>query len=443
MSIEHFPRTPRLVNRFKLGADPEFVMHDAWGRYVHAETLGMNTLQSFGCDMAGRQAELRAFPSRFALEVVASMCDSLRWMGRVYPESLANNWNAVAFNGKDGCGGHIHFGRRRPNREKDIEVLDKVNNYMVRAGIFDIKGYCDRRERTHYGRQGDFRTQGHGYEYRTFGTQLSSPWLTYLTLVVSKLAVYTGTPPTSDASKATIVDLLSRFEHLDDDAAIALQAIAKLGMPCQTNTDFKQRWGVSPYPVPVTIPLNRLYFPSMNAPRQETNEDLFELFVNGKELPVRSPVPTWEPFVLPKDVHKIEVQAHTLGHAPDIGMNLVSKFAPISIYVGDICTIETGFKLPKDAIRRALGVDVRFVDTPEMKQISFGIGSGANKSLTVCRKIKSVLSDFELFPVVKASNLAVTDWSTWEKLLTTGSKKKKAKLGRIVGHVMRQEEEVF
>ena len=437
MSIEHFPRTPRLVNRFKLGADPEFVMHDAWGRYIHAETLGMNTLTSFGCDMAGRQAELRAYPSRFALEVVASLADSLRWMGHVYPASLSNNWNAVAYNGKDGCGGHVHFGRRRPNRDKDIDVLDAVNKYMLRAGIFDLHGFCDRQERTHYGRTGDFRTQGHGYEYRTFSTQLSSPWLTYLTLVISKLAVYTGTPPDNGASQTTIVELLSRFQHLDDDAAIALKAIDKLGMPCQTNTDFKQRWGVSPYPSASELNIDRHFFPSINEPQKETVEDLFELFMNSKELPVRKPVATWEPFTLPKDVFKVGVQVHTLGHAPDIAMNLVSKFVPVCVYVGDHYEIESSFNLPKDAIIKALGENVKFITSPNYKQLSIFIPPGANKSLIVCRQIKSVLSNTYLFPVTKASNLDTADWTKWEKAMTSSSKSKRGKLGKIVGHVAR------
>lgn len=441
MSIKHYPNTARLVNRFKLGGDPEFVMADPWGRYVHAETLGMNTLQSFGCDMAGRQAELRAYPSRFALEVVASMLDSLRWMGHVYPASLNNNWNAVTYNGKDGCGGHVHFGRRRPNREKDIEVLDKVNSYLVRAGIFDVKGYCDRMERTHYGRSGDFRVQGHGYEYRTFPTQLSSPWLTYLTLVVSKLAVFTGTPPIAGAPKATIVELLKRFEDLDDDAAIVLQAIQMLGMPCQTNTDFKRNWGVSLYPSLVETDFSRFFFPSMNKPRQETNEDLFNLFINGAELPVRAPVPTWEPFALPQGVQKIRVQAHTLGHAPDIAMNLLSRFVSVGIYVGDRWTIASPIKLPRDAISRAIRQDIRFLEDKTYSELSLYIPAGANKSLTECRRIKSILSNIELFPVVRANELATADWSRWDSLGVEKPKAKKAKLGRIVAHVTRQEPE--
>src|SRR6266446_1625709 len=170
MGITSYPKTPRLCNRFKLGADPEFTFQGKDGSYIYAENLGLTTLTGFGCDMSGRQAEIRAYPSRFALEVVASIADSLRWMGGVENGvTLGLNWQATAFNGKDGCGGHIHFGRRRPQlRERQT----------LTPG--------------HYGKAGDIRVTNHGYEYRTPSTPLSSPWLTYFTLVVNKLMVYHG-----------------------------------------------------------------------------------------------------------------------------------------------------------------------------------------------------------------------------------------------------------
>src|SRR5271155_3396399 len=96
-----FPREPKLVNHFALGADPEFAfINNATGRYCHAQDLGMITTLPFGCDMAGRQAELRAHSSRFALEVVASMVDALRWIPQFYnvDELL---WVAAPYVGND------------------------------------------------------------------------------------------------------------------------------------------------------------------------------------------------------------------------------------------------------------------------------------------------------------------------------------------------------
>src|SRR5208283_5077910 len=65
MSTARLPElgSKRFVNNFYVGADPEFVfMRD--GKYTPAESMGFDTLKAFGCDMSGRQAEIRAYPSR-------------------------------------------------------------------------------------------------------------------------------------------------------------------------------------------------------------------------------------------------------------------------------------------------------------------------------------------------------------------------------------------
>src|SRR5690348_3354698 len=45
--------TPRLLNRFSIGADPELVFLDTTGRYFFAQAIGMDTLSAFGADLSG------------------------------------------------------------------------------------------------------------------------------------------------------------------------------------------------------------------------------------------------------------------------------------------------------------------------------------------------------------------------------------------------------
>ncbi len=299
-----FPTAPRLVNHFSLGADPEFAFVDKNQRYIHAEKLGMNTLLPFGCDMAGRQAELRAYSSRFVLEVVASLVDTLRWIPSFYATNSLQ-WLAPAFINRDGCGGHVHFGRKRPTRDAEIDILNSITNLLTKMGVFDIQGTKDRTDLTNFGKLGDFRFQSHGYEYRTFPTWLSSPWVAYLTLVISKLALHFGTPITyvNGKEKIQLINLLRLYRYLDDDAAIALKAWSLWGTPQYNAMCFKTRWGV--YDGPVYSALNKkniqeYYFPSSLKPEEATIRELLYLFLTGTPLKLRDPQPTWEPFQLKK-----------------------------------------------------------------------------------------------------------------------------------------------
>ncbi len=420
MGITSYPRTPRLVNRFKLGADPEFTFQGKDGSYIYAENLGLTTLTGFGCDMSGRQAEIRAYPSRFALEVVASIADSLRWMGTVGNGAvLALNWQATAFNGKDGCGGHIHFGRRRPQlRELDTNILDSTTKRLLHEGVFDRHSFLER-QRTpgHYGKAGDIRVTNHGYEYRTPSTPLSSPWLTYFTLVVNKLMVYHGQSSMQPKAAEWFIELLKLYEDKDDDAAIVLSALRKFGIPRESKEDFKGKWGVSsglPDPEKCTR-----FFPSMIKGEESTCRELFRHFMDGLDIPCRWPKPTWEPYFLPKGFQLVNMQPHTLGHLPDVGMNLISKGVTVNVSVSDRFTINSGIPLPIKEIKEALiaGIsDIRYTSSLTAPAISIGVPKNFKDSLTQCKLLHDVLSNTELFPVCKAENFSQTDWSKWDNL---------------------------
>lgn len=454
MDITSYPKTPRLVNRYMIGADPEFTFADAYGRYIHAEQAGMNTLRAFGCDMAGRQAEVRAFPSRFALEVVASVVDTLRWMQFAHGADLGGmNWIATAWNGVDGCGGHVHLGRRRGKIEKETAILDDVTQAFNKAAVFDQSNFTARMAHTNYGRLGDIRQQAHGYEYRTFPTQLDSPWLMYLTLVISKLAVYDGTNfyshPKKLPSSEEIVHLLTKYKDLDDDAAIALKCYKLQGLPYQTGKHFRAKWGVGDVGGMPASAVSKHHFPSVIEAHESTKRELFDLFTHGTALPLSAMMyPNWAPYKLPEEVRAIGVSPHTLGHLPDVGTDLLCKFCSVGLSLGPTLHIETNVPLNKSGIREALkeiAHDVRFaslkypLDEPK-RIISISVPKGINTSKAHCKLLKSVLSNFSLFPVCKAKDLGTVDWSEWTTLLKKPVIEKK-KIGQFLGTIKSRAEE--
>jgi hypothetical protein len=442
MSITNYPRTPRLINHFTLGTDPEFTFLDANGLYVHAENLELDTMSAFGCDMAGRQAELRAHPSRFTLEVVASMVDALRWMSVAYGRFVIPlKWEAKAWNGKDGCGGHLHFGRKKSWR-KDSFVLDENTKFLHDLNVLNQKDFGQRVRNTHYGRYGDVRLQKHGFEYRTLPTTLESPWLCYFVMVINKLAVHENKPlqalTASHGQEA--IALLKKYQYLDDDAAIALQAVKLMGFPEMKGVDMKPNWGLPFYNhLLPALKMSRTFFPSVMKAEQRTCEELFLYLTQGVPLPNRRPTPTWELFDIPEGFHKVDVQRHTLGHLPDTGMNLISRGVTVSIQItgGYGIHIQSSLPLPALKIKHALkDVSQNVLCQPSngKDRILISVSNEINKDLAACKTINRILSDTELFPICKAKNLATTDWTYWDNLKPESKPAKK--LGKVVGNVM-------
>ena len=182
------PKVLRLINRFSIGADPEFSLEEK-GEQVYGSTLGLKTGLAYGADLNGRLLELRPSPSRFALEVVASLWSTLKWFYRTVPTARNTVWVAGAWHNQDGLGGHVHLGQKKKPTD-EIKALDTVVRILAGAEVYNERHLLLRRERSEYGRWGDIRPQPHGYEYRVFPSWLGSPLEAYLSLVLSKLVVY-------------------------------------------------------------------------------------------------------------------------------------------------------------------------------------------------------------------------------------------------------------
>jgi hypothetical protein len=445
----------KTINKFCLGADPEFVFQGTDGgdrdsSYVFSQQLGLNTLEAFGADMTGRQAELRAWPNRSALFVVASLVDTLRWMTIRYPATMKYKWIANAFFGGDGVGGHIHFGRKRGDRDASIKSLDNLTSLLTYTGAVDGPGQLSRLAGTRYGRPGDIRVQPHGYEYRTMPTWMASPWSAFLTLTLAKLCVFhhLNVPKIkvlqdSLAGNITqITTLLQAFANADDDARIALIGIKRMGIPKYPQfSDFKAAWGI--VKVDPLKEVDKVYFPPIIEPSDHTVRELFDFIVNGKAITFKQLKPTWKVFKLDADVHKINIEAHRPG-VPEVASGILSKGVKVSINGsrlegsrGWTISVPPTISLDKAAIKEALKKRKGTIRT-----VSFNEGSNNTLSIQIPGTVannwvvnKDVVADIRwllcktgLFPIAKAEMVDKIDVSLFVK----------KKDGSIVGKILYQ-----
>lgn len=328
--LPKFSGQRRYVNRFKLGADPEFVFIsgrkgaiEEEERRVDAHQLGLKQGLAFGADNNGRLTEIRPHPSRSALKVCASVMSTLRWMALCYPDLLGMQWRAGAFIHGDGIGGHVHFGRKRPNRRVEVAALDVISEMLLSLGVYPARETQMRRggDRLHqlYGLPGDFRLQTHGYEYRTFPSWLDSPALAFITLTLAKLTVHNpelllSFPLSGPITLQTqrLKNLLAYYKDTDDDALLACYMLTKGAIPKHTGGDFKDNWGAD-----VKRPISELIIPTMipmsiEASVQDTDE-MFEHLLNGTALKPRVPTPTWTPSNPPRGYYMVIGRTNTLG----------------------------------------------------------------------------------------------------------------------------------
>jgi hypothetical protein len=247
-------RPRRLVNHFKVGADPEFhlVAQRTRARIAASEFVEAGGEGIYGADGSGRQAEIRAYPSRSVLEVVTSLGEALYAFYANVRRVRDLIWWPVPFAFGDGCGGHIHFGRtRKPLQKIEVARLNNATRSLLDAMILDSEGQHQRVESTRYGNYGDVRAQPFGYEYRTMPVWLQSPATAHCVLTAAKLAVlHNGAFPKTREHWALFFRL---YAGKDDDARLAQYAVQHTQcavMCCRPN------WGLTdlnPTPVPAFL----------------------------------------------------------------------------------------------------------------------------------------------------------------------------------------------
>lgn len=323
-----FASQRRYVNRFKIGADPEFVFLSGGDTRVDARRIGLKQGPAFGADNNGRLAEIRPHPSRSALEVVASILSTFRWMSVLCPETMKYQWHCGAYILDDGIGGHVHFGRKRPTREGEIGALDSIEEMMLDMGIYPREQVQRRRggdaHRQIYGSLGDFRLQSHGYEYRTFPSWLDSPELAFLTLTLAKLAVHDpGFVPryakgTAGLCSGRLRNLLSYYKDSDDDARLALVMMRRENVwPRHVGGDFRGRWGIRALlkeELSNHLGINGVQaVPLSIAPTEAEVGEMFNHLMGTAPLVFRIEKPSWSPTAPPPGYTMLIHNTDTLG----------------------------------------------------------------------------------------------------------------------------------
>jgi len=341
-------------------------------------------------------------------------------------------WKAPAYYGRDGIGGHIHFGRKRPYRAHEIKNLDLATSLLLDADVLDRAGQEQRHSNTEYGRLGDYRLQPHGYEYRSIPTWLCSPEVAFLTLTVAKLTLL-HKPQFRfrvGAAKSQIVALLATYKAFDDDAAIAYRWIRKVGMPQFTVENFKSRWGIAPsllcdrkyaqYP-------QKYFVPEVIKPHRQTIETVFNYLTRFTPIPVADTREvTWDLFQLPRGVHNVVVQQHVTGLA-EIGSGLVSKGVQAQVHFGNYgergyeWTIETPIPLDRCRIQKELERRIPSYEGKLNYQYNSDFGTlvfkfpgdifeGHMPVKTLCCGFRELISDPTLFPVCKGNKFYQVRW---------------------------------
>lgn len=280
--------SPRLVNHFSLGADPEFCFMTLNGERYPAEGFGLHTGGCAGADGNARLAELRSAPSRQALRVVASLLGAFRWLAAYKPQTLGYAWVAFPYIQGDGVGGHVLFGRlNRAARNREVRALDTTMDILAATDVFNKLANSQRTRQTEYGQHGDVREQSFGYEYRTMPTWLDSPWLAFLTITVAKLVVHSQLDFKPPYSYAHLKNILAAYKSVDDDALLAYKVLTTRGLPRQNYTDIKSAWGIQKFAV--KLDTKRVLEPRAIAPSDAEVAELARHFADDTPLAMRLP----------------------------------------------------------------------------------------------------------------------------------------------------------
>lgn len=459
-----FSPTPRLANRFMLGADPEMLFKlpgqvDVYGEpagpraLLNAESVGLTTGEAFGCDMNGRLVELRAHPSRSALRVVASLMDAMRWMAARHPGVLKASWEANALFKADGVGGHVHFGRKRRNITNEVNSLDQWTVETYRMPVLDLEGAMGRLQAGHYGGWSDVRKQEHGYEYRTIPTWLDSPYSAFFILTLAKLAIlyphpFSGLTPRltfsfaqSKVSKQRIENLLLRFSEEDDDARLLYRSIQLYGWPIYLGGCIQSRWGVSK--VDPIADAGSFYIPTTIPPNEQTVQECFAFFSERVAIPKRAPLPpVWRPSRLLPGTYKVVCNAHCPG-LPEISNGLVSRSILVTVTANqdhhgiriEGCNVNLDFKAIKAYAREHLpgypisgSVGIRPDEHPSLIVGMPKMGYNPPPKVSLLKQLRTFLVDSGFFPVCRAEHSVAFDASRFRQLKEAVPPKLKGKV---------------
>ncbi|MCW2279202.1 putative amidoligase domain-containing protein [Heliophilum fasciatum] len=175
---------------FTIGSDPEFMLALLPGRkmvpasrfFPRVGTVGCDNRRAFGASDDLPLAEIRPQPVSSAEAAVEEIRKALQEANQLCPfRNIVWNAGSEPFPGYP-VGGHIHWGGL-PLTAQHLRAFDQ---YLALPLFFLEKSESARRRRNFYGMLGDFRVKSHGFEYRTPGSWLSTPQLTWVALALAQ-----------------------------------------------------------------------------------------------------------------------------------------------------------------------------------------------------------------------------------------------------------------
>lgn len=255
-----------VINTFRVGCDPEFILLDGMGKTVAASTF-FPQHGPVGWDHGGRIAEFRPDPSR-GVYLIVKKIKSLMETALQANKRL----RAGAFCNNECLGGHIHFGfnafdekplgntgalsggKLNARGAQVTKALDTLTKTLESLDILPKAESTSRRKSNeghiyHYGDYGDVRDCSGHMEYRTMASWLYDPKVAFLCLTAAKLA---ATDP--EGSYATLKncdsfkDLMTWVETYKGKDLNAARTVEKLvggglkGLQVDPTVDFRERW---------------------------------------------------------------------------------------------------------------------------------------------------------------------------------------------------------
>lgn len=257
-----------MLNDFKVGCDPEFMLVGADGKTVQANHYFPHNGE-VGFDHGGRVAEFRPGPTRGILPIVKKIQELIKSPA---VRSVKAKLRAGAICNNDCLGGHIHFGfncfaAKPPNGVGALQggtfnarglqttkALDALTQALEHLDILPSRESALRRASAqagayHYGHFGDVRDCNGHMEYRTMASWLYDPKVAFLCLTAAKLA---AVDPDGTINALKGCDSFAKFKKWlegyatkDVNATRANEKLLDRGLKhiqVDPSVDFKERW---------------------------------------------------------------------------------------------------------------------------------------------------------------------------------------------------------
>ena len=303
-----------------IGADPELLLMKH-GRVLYARDNVRDTLRA-GCDGAGTPAEIRPF----AQESVKALLDEC-WRGLIELRHAIKDPDGVVALARPSVegnplGGHIHLGGRGFEDSAVHNGLDRL--YMLWGSLVEHNPRWS--ASGGYGRTGDYRSTGHGIEYRVPPTWLAHPAMAWAYLTIAKIGL---TEPANQPAAPNVRSVEKWLEKLQDHAdpeiregSAAAKAVLLHGYS-QWDQDVFTSWGINDYPAfkasPIELANEFIRKPHMRRSDKPTDEWRMALFIQidrgeGWNMPLFD------------NVHRTAVHARLVALAGDVPWTAPCQF---------------------------------------------------------------------------------------------------------------------